>query len=298
MPRIETSSMQSVIEKASVLIEALPYIQRFRGETVVVKFGGSIMDDNTGISNILKDVAFMECVGLRPVIVHGGGKAISRQMKKQGMKSSFLKGLRITDAETIGIVEQVLNHKVNPHLVDILQGFNCRARGMHGDDILQVKRHTEKDSETGKTLDWGYVGDVVKVDTAPVEAFLRGGITPVITPLGRGEDRCIFNVNADDAAAALARELKARKLVFLSDVPGLLADPTDMESRISTVKMKEVESLIKRKVISGGMLPKITGAVNALKEGVRKTHIIDSGMPHSLLLELFTDKGVGTEIIH
>ncbi len=297
MARIESKSMQSVIEKAAVLTEALPYIQRFRGETVVVKFGGSIMDDEVGVGNILKDVAFMECVGLRPVIVHGGGKAISRRMREQGLKSAFVNGLRVTDEEAIAVVEHVLNHEVNPRLVSILQEFGCKGRGMHGDDILRVVRHTEKEKKTGKELDWGYVGDVVDVDTAPVDAFLRAEITPVITPLGRSNDRQVYNVNADDVAAALARALRARKLVFLSDVPGLLADPSDPDSRISTVKVREVESLIWRKVIDGGMLPKITGAVNALKEGVLKTHIIDAAMPHSLLLELFTDKGVGTEIV-
>lgn len=290
--------MQNVIEKASVLIEALPYIQRFRGETVVVKFGGSIMEDEDGVNNILKDIAFMECVGLRPVIVHGGGKSISQRMKEKGLKPSFVKGLRVTDDDAIGVVEFVLNHEVNPQLVGTLQSYGCKARGIHGDDIIKVTKHVEKDKKTGKELDWGYVGDVTDVDVAPVEAFLQAAITPVITPLGRGADRKIYNVNADDAAAAIAEALKARKLVFLSDVPGLLANPADMESRISTVKVAEVNALIKRGVIDGGMLPKITGAVNALKAGVRKTHIIDAGMPHSLLLELFTDKGVGTEIVH
>lgn len=290
--------MQHVIEKASVLIEALPYIQRFRGETVVVKFGGSIMEDEDGVNNILKDIAFMECVGLRPVIVHGGGKSISRRMKDKGLKATFVNGLRVTDEDAISVVEYVLNHEVNPQLVETLQGYGCKARGMHGDDILRVTKHVEKDKKTGKELDWGYVGDVVDVDIAPVEAFLQAAITPVITPLGRGSERKIYNVNADDAAAAIARALKARKLVFLSDVPGLLANPSDLDSRISTVKVAEVNALIKRGVIDGGMLPKIKGAVDALKAGVRKTHIIDAGMPHSLLLELFTDKGVGTEIVH
>lgn len=290
--------MQQVIEKASVLIEALPYIQRFRGETVVVKFGGSIMEDREGVNNILKDIAFMACVGLRPVIVHGGGKSISAEMKKRGLKAHFVHGLRVTDEETVEVVESVLNHEVNPQLVDTLQSYECKARGVRGDDILRVIKHVETDPVSGKQLDWGYVGDVVSVDAAPIEAFLQAGITPVMTPLGRDEERRMYNVNADDAAAAVARAVKARKLVFLSDVPGLLADPSDLKSRISTVKIAEVNALIKRGVIEGGMLPKITGAVNALKAGVRKTHIIDAGMPHSLLLELFTDHGVGTEIIH
>ncbi len=289
--------MQQVIEKAAVLIEALPYIQRFRGETVVVKFGGSIMEDEAAVANILKDIAFMACVGLRPVIVHGGGKAISHELKQRGLRASFVQGLRVTDIDTIEVVESVLNHRVNPQLVTVLQSFGCKARGIHGDDIFRVRRRTQKDKATGKTLDWGYVGEVQEVDAAPVEAFLQAAITPVVTPLGRDAGRQIYNVNADDAAAALARALRARKLVFLSDVPGVLADPRDKESRISTVKVAEVNALIKRGVIDGGMLPKIQGAVDALHAGVLKTHIIDAGLPHSLLLELFTDRGVGTEII-
>ncbi len=289
--------MQKMIEKAAVLIEALPYIQRFRGETVVVKFGGSIMEDETAVANILKDIAFMACVGLRPVIVHGGGKAISRVMKERGLKSTFVQGLRVTDTEAIEVVESVLNHQVNPQLVSVLQSFGCKARGIHGDDILRVRQRVKRDEASGKTLDWGYVGDVQEVDATPVDAFLQAAITPVVTPLGRDAGRRIYNVNADDAAAAIARGLHARKLVFLSDVPGLLADPRDKESRISTVKVAEVHALIKRGVIDGGMLPKIQGAVDALQAGVLKTHIIDAGLPHSLLLELFTDRGVGTEII-
>lgn len=290
--------MKSVIQKAAVLIEALPYIQRFRGDTVVVKFGGSIMDDAEGIANILKDIAFMECVGLRPVIVHGGGKAISRSMKEKGLKASFMKGLRVTDKNAMDVVAQVLNHEVNPRLVSILQSYSCKARGMRGDDMIRVEKKVEQDEETGGQTDWGYVGQVTDLDSAPVEAFLQASITPVITPLGRGPDRNIYNINADEAAAALARALKARKLVFLSDVPGVLADASDTESRISTVKIAEVNALIKRGVIAGGMLPKIQGAIDALEAGVRKTHIIDASMPHSLLLELFTERGVGTEIVH
>ena len=289
--------MQKMIEKAAVLIEALPYIQRFRNETVVVKFGGSIMDQADGVRSILNDVAFMACVGLRPVIVHGGGKAISQRMKEAGLKPVFLKGLRVTDAQTIGIVERVLNQEINPRLVDVLESFGGRARGLHGDDILRVERHAETEPETGAALDWGYVGDVVDVDTAPVRAFLDAGLTPLLTPLGRGPERRVYNVNADEAASAVARALRARKLVFLSDVPGLLHDPNDEASIISSLRVDEVEALIRRGVISGGMLPKIGGAVNAVKAGVAKTHIIDSSMPHSLLLELFTEEGVGTEIV-
>lgn len=290
--------MKQAIQKASVLIEALPHIQRFRGDTVIVKFGGSAMDNPDLVRNILEDIAFMSCVGLRPVIVHGGGKAINARMKQQGLQASFVKGLRVTDAETMKIVEQVLNREVNPGLVSILNGFGCKARGIHGEDIITVRKHTAADPDTGEVLDWGLVGEITAVDIEPVQAYLEADITPVITPLGADGARQIYNINADAAAAGLAEKLQARKLVFLSDVPGLLSDPHDRNSLMSTLHLSEVEDLITRGIIGGGMLPKISGALKALKAGVRKTHIIDAALPHSLLLELFTDKGVGTEIVN
>ncbi|MEI8206247.1 MAG: acetylglutamate kinase [Kiritimatiellales bacterium] len=289
--------MQQMIEKASVLIEALPYIQKFRGDTVVVKFGGSIMESEIGYRNILKDVAFMECVGLQPVIVHGGGKSVSKKMREAHIQPNFVQGLRVTDEQTIKVVEGVLNTEVNPHLVEIIKNYGSKAHGIHGEDIIKVKKHTGYDPQTGAELDWGYVGKVIHVDVEPIKAFLKADIIPVITPLGRGEDGHLYNVNADDVANAVACALQARKLVFLSDVPGLLRDPNDATTLISTLTLGEVEDLIARGIISGGMLPKIGGAVDALKAGVSKTHIIDSALPHSLLLELFTDKGVGTEIV-
>jgi acetylglutamate kinase len=289
--------MQQMIEKAGVLIEALPYIQKFRGDTVVVKFGGSIMESEIGYRNILKDVAFMECVGLQPVIVHGGGKSVSKKMREAHIQPNFVQGLRVTDEATIKVVESVLNNEVNPHLVEIIKNYGGKAHGIHGEDIIKVKKHVGVDPQTGETLDWGYVGKVIHVDVEPIKAFLKADIIPVITPLGRGEDGHLYNVNADDVANAVACALQARKLVFLSDVPGLLRDVNDPASLISTLSLAEVEDLIARGIISGGMLPKIGGAVDALKAGVSKTHIIDSALPHSLLLELFTDKGVGTEIV-
>ncbi|NLB65995.1 MAG: acetylglutamate kinase [Lentisphaerae bacterium] len=289
--------MKQVIQKANVLIEALPHIQQFRGDTVVVKFGGSSMDNPDLIRNILEDIAFMSCVGMRPVLVHGGGKSINMRMKQQGLQATFLQGLRVTDAATIEIVEQVLNREVNPHLVDTLNQLGCKARGIHGEDIITARRHTIVDPDTGNVLDWGFVGAITRVDVLPVKAYLEADITPVITPLGADADQHLYNINADAAAAALAERLQARKLVFLSDVPGLLADPTDRSSLLSTLHLFEVEDLVKRGVIAGGMLPKIDGALKALKAGVRKTHIIDAALPHSLLLELFTDKGIGTEIV-
>jgi acetylglutamate kinase len=288
--------MDRYIEKATALTEALPFIQQFRGETVVVKFGGSIMESEDGYRRILQDIAFMECVGLRPVVVHGGGKAISRAMREAEIPPRFVQGLRVTDAAAIRVVEQVLNREVNPHLVEIIQQFHGKARGIHGEDILQVERLTATDPDSGEPLDWGYVGRVSSVDVEPVQAYLRSDIVPVITPLGRGADGKLYNINADDAATAIACALNARKLVFLTDVPGLLRDADDPASLISSLHLSEVDELIERGVIAGGMLPKIKGMVGAVKAGIRKAHIIDASMPHSLLLELFTNEGVGTEI--
>lgn len=286
--------MKQMIEKAKVLVEALPHIQRFRGETIVVKFGGSSMDDSELVRSILGDIAFMSCAGLRPVIVHGGGKAINAQLRMRNISATFLKGLRVTDDATIAVVEHVLNKAVNPELVRILNGMSCPARGIHGEDIVHCRKHADP---ADPALDWGWVGDVTDVDVVPIQAYLAAGITPVVTPLGSDAEGNVFNINADSAAAGIAAGLKARKLVFLSDVPGLLRDPDDRDSLMSTLRLSEVEDLIHTEVIRGGMLPKIAGALDALRSGVRKTHIIDAALPHSLLLELFTDQGVGTEIL-
>jgi acetylglutamate kinase len=231
------------------------------------------------------------------VLVHGGGKAISQRMKEHGLRPQFVQGLRVTDEASIAVVEQVLNQELNPELVRSLEALGCRARGIHGEDIFRVTKHTQADPATGGIFDWGFVGRVAGVDDAPVRAYLQSGIVPVVTPLGRGPDRRLYNVNADEAATALAQALQARKIVFLSDVPGLLENRDQPDSVISTLRLGEVEDLIRRGVIGGGMIPKIEGAVNAIKAGVRKAHVIDAALPHSLLLELFTDKGVGTEIV-
>ncbi|MFT5122434.1 MAG: acetylglutamate kinase [Candidatus Omnitrophota bacterium] len=287
--------VQKAIEKAAALIEALPYIQHFRGETVVVKFGGSILDNRKTYEHILRDVAFMEVIGMRPVLVHGGGKAISQRMKEAGLAAKFIQGLRVSDAPTIDIVEQVLNHEVNPALVATLQE-SCKAAGIHGNDIIQVEKHTGSDKD-GNPIDWEFVGNVTHVDVQSLNSLLDDSTVPVITPLGRGADGQTYNVNADEAAGAVAREIHARKLVFLSDVPGIMADLEDPDSIISSLHLHEVEELINRGIIAGGMMPKVSGAIKAIQAGVKKIHIIDAAMPHSLLLELFTDKGVGTEIL-
>ena len=289
--------MEKAIAKADVLIEALPYIQEFRGEIIVVKFGGSAMEERRNFEGILTDVTFMECVGMLPVIVHGGGKAISRAMNEAGLPPKFVKGLRVTDEATIRVVEDVITHKVNAGIVATLGTQGARARRIDGDTVFQVEKRTAVDEATGETLDWGYVGEIKHVDTEPVRAFVEAGLIPVVTPLGRGPDGKLYNLNADDAAAAMARALKARKLAFLSDVPGLLRDRNDDASLLSTLHIREVEELIRSGIIDGGMLPKVKSCVEALEAGVKKIHIIDGRLPHSLLLEIFTDKGVGTEII-
>ena len=289
--------MNEIIQKATSMIEALPFIQRFRGETVVVKFGGSLMEDERACRGILQDVAFMEVVGLRPVVVHGGGKAISKAMEERALQPVFVHGLRATDETAIRVVEDVLNHQVNPRMVSIIASHGCRAQGIYGQDVLTAVRHEVADPETGAPLDLGFVGDVESVDPDPMLQCLDRQTVPVVTPVGRGKDGHLYNINADRAAAAVACALQARKLVFLSDVPGLLRDPGDPASLISHVVWSDMDDLIATGVIRGGMIPKITSAVQTIQTGVNKVHIIDSSMPHSLLLELFTEEGVGTEIV-
>ena len=289
--------MQRAIAKADVLIEALPYIQDFRDAIIVVKFGGSAMEERRNVENILTDVAFMECVGMKPVLVHGGGKAISKAMTDAGLQPVFVRGLRVTDEATITVVETTLRDTVNAALLDILNTQGARAKRIDGNTIFEVEKRTVRDPATGEILDWGYVGEIKHVHAAPILECLLNEVIPVITPLGRGPAGKLYNLNAADAAAAVARELRARKLAFLSDVPGLLRDRTDASTLLSTLHIKEVEELIASKVIDGGMLPKIRSCVEALEAGVRKIHIIDGRLPHSLLLEIFTEQGVGTEII-
>ena len=289
--------MQKAIAKADVLIEALPYIQDFRDAIIVVKFGGSAMEERRNVENILTDVAFMECVGMQPVLVHGGGKAISRAMTEAGLQPKFVKGLRVTDEAAIKVVESTIKNTVNAALLEILTARGAKARRIDGNTVFEVEKRTARDTATGELLDWGYVGEIKHVHAAPILECLKNEIIPVITPLGHGPDGKLYNLNADDAAAAVARELRARKLAFLSDVPGLLKDRNDETTLLSTLHIKEVEELINNKVIDGGMLPKIRSCVEALEAGVRKIHIIDGRLPHSLLLEIFTEQGVGTEII-
>jgi acetylglutamate kinase len=239
----------------------------------------------------------MECVGMRPVLVHGGGKAISRGMAEAGIESRFVRGLRVTCEKSIEVVERVIKGSVNPKIVGKLEAKGASARTLNGETVFHVQRKTGRDPDTGEPLDWGFVGEPGEVDTGPIRALLDQNIIPVITPLGMGPDGHIHNINADTAAAAVASALKARKLAYLSDVPGLLADKADPDSLITALGIGEVDSLVKRGVIDGGMLPKVMSGVEALRAGVQKVHMIDGRMPHSLLLEIFTRRGVGTEIV-
>ena len=266
------------IEKANVLLEALPYLADFRGEIIVVKLGGSVQEDERSLVSTLTDVAFMRVVGMLPVVVHGGGKAITRAMKEAGVEARFLNGFRVTDEASIRIVEDVIKNRVNAQIVDILRKAGVDAAPLPGDEVFFAVRKTGSDPATGAPLDWGYVGEAVHC-------------------LGRGADGRVYNINADDAAAAIARALPSRKLAYVSDVPGLLRDPADPTSLIGTLHAGEVPELEREGVIAGGMLPKIESSLAALRAGVRKVHLVDGRMPHSLLLEIFTTRGVGTQIV-
>ena len=289
--------MQAYIDKAAILIEALPYIQRFRGATVVVKVGGSVMEEPAALERLLGDIAFMSTVGMKVALVHGGGKAISRGMERSGIAPQFIQGLRVTCARTIGVVESVLKQEVNAEVIRLLRGHGANARPLHGDWIFTVTRKTGRDPATGATLDWGFVGEPTAVDARTAEEMLGAGVIPVITPLGVGADGQLHNVNADSAAAALAKALRARKLAFISDVPGLLRDINDPGSLVSSLAVGQIDVLRRDGIIGGGMLPKLDSCAEAIRAGVGKVHLIDGRMPHSLLLEMFTKKGVGTEII-
>jgi acetylglutamate kinase len=289
--------MQQAMEKAAALTEALPYIQDFKGSVVLVKVGGSVMEVPENLESLLTDIAFMNAVGIKTVLVHGGGKAISRGMEKAGLPPLFVLGLRVTTEETVRVVEQVIKNEVNANVVRLLQKHKANARPLHGDWIFTVEKKTGKDPVTGSDVDWGYVGDPVAVDTRPVVEMLDAGIVPVVTPLGSGADGKLYNVNADTAAAALAKAMRVRKLAFISDVPGLLMDVNDPASLLASLRSGSVRKLKEAGVVGGGMLPKLDSCVEAIQAGVGKVHLIDGRMPHSLLLEIFTKKGVGTEII-
>lgn len=290
--------VQAYIAKARVLLEALPYIQDFRGSTFVVKYGGSFMDDPdpTVRLRVAGDLAFLAAVGINVVVVHGGGKAISKAMDASGLKANFINGLRVTDEATIAIVKKTLDEIVNRDVCDTLVTVKARPKGLPGDSVLVCQKLTVDDD--GNPCDLGYVGDVTEVKVKLVKKEIADGFMPIISPVAEGLDGKPYNINADTAAGRVASALRARRLVYMSDVPGLLADPKNPASLISTLKVSDVDGLKKKGVIDKGMRPKVASAVRALQEGVQRVHFVDGRMPHSLLLEIFTDKGVGTEIVH
>jgi acetylglutamate kinase len=291
-------NVAEVTAKAKVLLEALPYIQDFRGSTFVVKYGGSFMDDPDPVmrTRVAYDIAFLAAVGINVVVVHGGGKAITKAMETSGLKANFVNGLRVTDQATINVVKKTLDEVVNKEVCEAITSAKGKPKGLPGDTVLVCQKLTEDDD--GRPVDLGFVGDVTEVKVKLIKKEIGEGFTPVISPVAEGYDGKPYNVNADLVAGRVASALRARRLVYMSDVPGLLSAPPDPESLISTLKTSQVEDLKKKGVIDKGMRPKVQSAIRALEEGVQRVHFIDGRLPHSLLLEIFTDKGIGTEIVH
>ena len=285
--------MKELISKADTLLEALPYIQRFSGATFVVKYGGSFMDspDDAVRNGVARDVVFLEAVEINPVVVHGGGKRISRALEKAGIETRFVNGLRYTDADSVAVVDHVLSTEINAEIVKMINSLGGVAKGYAGTDIFSCTRHAP-DGE-----DYGFVGEVTAVNTGPLEECISQGITPVISPTARDADGQIYNCNADVAAAQAAIALTAKRLVFMSDVPGLLRDPADAESVIPHLDIAEVDELKQSGIIASGMIPKVDSATAAIHSGVDKVSFVDGRINHAVLLEIFTDKGVGTEIV-
>jgi len=292
--------MQDLIAKAETLHEALPYIQKFSGATFVIKYGGSFMDspDATVRNSVARDLVFLEAVEINPVVVHGGGKAITRAMEKAGLKANFIQGQRVTDQAAVKIVDDVLSREINPEVVASINALGGAAQGFAGPDIFTCRKLWLEDKDNpGAKIDIGCVGEVIQVNTAPLLKCIEQGITPVISPTARGEDGQIYNCNADVAAAQVAIALNAKRLVFMSDVPGLLSNPKDPDSVISNLKTDAVADLKKNGIIDKGMIPKVDSAVAAIKSGVEKVSFVDGRVPHAVLLEIFTDEGVGTEVV-
>ena len=282
--------MEDSIRKADILIEALPYIQAFRGKVIVAKYGGSAIDIPASMKGILQDLIFLAAVGIRPVLVHGGGPAITKKLAQGGRQTAFVDGLRVTDQETVHMVDQALE-EVNARLVEQIRALGGVAQGLvskHGVVIAQPH---------AKSAQLGFVGSVKSIGVDAIKPVFTHHAIPVLSPVG-SENGQLYNINADDVASDVAAALKAEKLVLLTNVRGILRDANDKNSLISTLSVDEADILLDRKVIGEGMIPKVAACVHALKHGVKKTHIIDASLPHALLLEIFTKQGIGTEIIH
>ncbi|MBU0881232.1 MAG: acetylglutamate kinase [Candidatus Omnitrophica bacterium] len=283
--------MKEAIKKSEVLIEALPHIKKFFEKTIVIKYGGSSVDEKGIDPDILEDIMFMNYAGMRPVIVHGGGPYISRMMKKAGIEPKFIDGRRYTDNESLVIIERALA-AINGKIVKTLKGMGAKAFGISGRENGLIRARKIRSQ-----ADLGYVGEVTSVDTTVIKRLIRDNMIPVIYPLGIGRDHHAYNVNADDVASEIAVALNAEKFVLLTNVRGILRDRKDPSSFYNTLRAVDAEKLIKRRIIDGGMIPKALSCISAIKGGVKKAHILDAAIPHALLLEIFTDQGIGTEVV-
>ena len=285
-------NMNQYLEKANVLIEALPYIQRFNRKIIVIKYGGSAMVDEELKKKVIEDVTLLKLVGFKPIIVHGGGKEISKWVGKMGMEPKFINGLRVTDKDTMEVAEMVLG-KVNKSLVQIVEELGVRAIGLSGKDGNLLK--VEKKYSNGEDI--GFVGDVKEVNADILYDLLEKDFLPIICPIGLDDEYNTYNINADDAACAIARAVKAEKLAFLTDIEGVYKNPEDPKTLISELTVSEAKKLISDGYIRGGMLPKLNNCIEAIENGVSRVHILDGRIPHCVLLEIFTNKGIGTAIL-
>ena len=290
--------MNEAISKAGALVEALSYIQRFNDKVIVVKVGGSIMDDEQALSTILTDIVFMNYVGMQPVLVHGGGKAINEAMKTAGLEPQMVMGRRYTDERTLAIAEHVLCNQINRFIVNFIQSQGCEAMGLHSlSSVVLFAEKTYLKGDDGRRIDLGLVGEVKAVNARLLQLLVQADSIPCIATIARDDAGGKLNVNADTAAGAVAAAMKAEKLVVVSDTHGIRSDPKDPATRVSHLTVGEIDGMVKSGVISAGMLPKVEACITALQGGVTKAHIIDGRIPHALLLEIYTQAGIGTEIV-
>jgi len=299
----EMTPIDKALDKAQVLIEALPYIQKFAGKTMVIKYGGHAMLEQDLKEKVMLDILLLHSVGIRPVVVHGGGPEINSMLNRVGKESQFVRGLRVTDRETMEIASMVLVGKLNTEIISLLNKFGGKAVGLSGKDALllqAVKKPMKLQNSQGELeeVDLGFVGEIQQVRPGIITSLIEQGYIPVISPVAGGEDGESYNINADTAAGEIAKALKADKFLLLTDVPGVLRDVQDKDSLISFIKEEEIDQLIQDGIISGGMIPKVECAQSALRGGVGSVHILDGRIPHAILLELFTDGGIGTMFQH
>jgi acetylglutamate kinase len=290
--------IDTAIDKASALVEALSYIQRFHNKIVVVKIGGSIMDDDAALSTILNDIVFMNYVGMQPILVHGGGKAINQAMEAAGLVPQMVMGRRYTDERTLAIAEHVLCNQVNKFIVNFIQSQGCEAMGLHSlSSVVLFAEKTFFQQPDGRRIDLGYVGEVTEVNARLLQLLVQADSIPCVATIGRDAAGGKLNINADTAAGAVAAAMKAEKLVIVSDTHGIRRDVNDPQTRISNLTVGQIDEMVKSGQITTGMLPKVEACVTALRSGVSKAHIIDGRIPHALLLEIYTESGIGTEIV-